>query len=147
MFSENGGKLDAGVPRAYYLEQQELSTFAPKWPFYGAKKKDNFLPKDVRRIRILIRESRCEKFKDRMVVPRAYYLEQHELSLAASCPAPCVSRVPPAVVRPCHIHEISSAQFYSQNFPKISFFKLSVHYCNISRHFRDNRCLKISEAS
>jgi hypothetical protein len=32
-----------------------------------------------------------------MVVPRAYYLEQQELSLAASCPAPCVSRVPPAV--------------------------------------------------
>ncbi len=32
-----------------------------------------------------------------MVVPLAYYLEQQELSLAASCPAPCVSRVPPAV--------------------------------------------------
>jgi hypothetical protein len=32
-----------------------------------------------------------------MVVLCAYYLEQHELSLAASCPAPCVSRVPPAV--------------------------------------------------
>jgi hypothetical protein len=70
------------------------------------RQKKNYLPKNVRRIRILVRESRSKKLKIiyslkmveyRMVVICAYYLEQHELSLAASCPAPCVSRVPPAV--------------------------------------------------
>jgi hypothetical protein len=71
-----------------------------------APKKENFQPKHVKRIRILVRESRSKKLKilyslkmvgNGMVVRRAYYLEQQELSLAASCPAPCVSRVPPAV--------------------------------------------------
>jgi hypothetical protein len=47
-----------------------------------------------------------------MVVPHAYYLEQHELSLAASCPAPCVSRVPPAG---------SAAMKSSRNFENIPF--------------------------
>jgi hypothetical protein len=46
-----------------------------------------------------------------MVVWRAYYLEQQELSLAASCPAPCVSRVPPAG---------SEVMKHSRNFENVS---------------------------